>query len=66
MNNIIGRSFPPDTVEPGSGRRYRIAFFTVDWNYELVEATLHGLRQYVKDHEKIGRASCRERVYACV
>ena len=53
MNNIIGRSFPPDTVEPGSGRRYRIAFFTVDWNYELVENTLHGLLQYTVDHPNV-------------
>ena len=53
MNNIIGRSFPPNTVEPGSGRRYRIAFFTVDWNYELVENTLHGLLQYTVDHPNV-------------
>jgi diguanylate cyclase (GGDEF)-like protein len=33
--------------------RYRIAFFTVDWNYDLVESTLHGLRQYVDDHEGV-------------
>ena len=32
---------------------YRIAFFTVDWNYELVEDTLHGLKQYVDDHRDI-------------
>lgn len=29
---------------------YRLAFFTVDWNYELVEKTLHGLKQYTEDH----------------
>ena len=34
-------------------KAYRIAFFTVDWNYELVESTLHGLKQYVDDHENI-------------
>ena len=28
----------------------RIAFLTVDWNYELVEHTLHGLKQYTEDH----------------
>lgn len=32
---------------------YRIAFFTADWNYELVESTLHGLKQYVDDHENV-------------
>ena len=32
---------------------YRIAFFTVDWNYELVESTLHGLKKYVDDHENV-------------
>ena len=34
-------------------RNYRIAFFTVDWNYELVETTLHGLQQFVEDHENV-------------
>ena len=34
-------------------RDYRIAFFTVDWNYELVEATLHGLKRFVDDHENV-------------
>ena len=34
-------------------RTYRIAFFTVDWNYELVESTLHGLKQFVDDHENV-------------
>ena len=33
--------------------RYRIAFFTVDWNYDLVESTLHGLKQFVDDHEEV-------------
>ena len=32
---------------------YRIAFLTVDWNYELVEKTLHGLRQYTRDHPNV-------------
>jgi len=32
---------------------YRIAYFTVDWNYELVENTLHGLKQYVDEHENV-------------
>ncbi|MBQ8304776.1 MAG: GGDEF domain-containing protein [Blautia sp.] len=31
-------------------KKYRIAFFTADWNYELVESTLHGLKQYVDEH----------------
>ena len=34
-------------------KEYRIAFFTVDWNYELVESTLHGLKKYVDDHENV-------------
>ncbi len=34
-------------------RSYRIAFFTVDWNYELVESTLHGLKQFVDDHQNV-------------
>ena len=32
---------------------YRIAFFTVDWNYELVESTLHGLKRFVDDHKNV-------------
>ena len=32
---------------------YRIAFLTVDWNYELVERTLHGLKQYTEDHPNV-------------
>ena len=32
---------------------YRIAFLTVDWNYELVEKTLHGLKQYTEDHDNV-------------
>ncbi len=34
-------------------RKYRIAFLTVDWNYELVDSTLHGLKQYVDDHPNV-------------
>ena len=33
--------------------RYRIAFFTVDWNYDLVESTLHGLKRFVDDHREV-------------
>ena len=32
---------------------YQIAFFTVDWNYELVESTLHGLKRFVDDHKNV-------------
>lgn len=32
---------------------YRIAFLTVDWNYELVEKTFHGLRQYTEDNPDV-------------
>ena len=31
----------------------RIAFLTVDWNYELVENTLHGLQRYTVDHPDV-------------
>ena len=34
-------------------RNYRIAFFTADWNYELVESTLQGLKQYVDEHVNV-------------
>ncbi|MBR6185304.1 MAG: GGDEF domain-containing protein [Clostridia bacterium] len=34
-------------------RKYRIAFFTADWNYELVETTLHGLKKYVQHHDNV-------------
>lgn len=34
-------------------KNYNIAFFTADWNYELVETTLQGLKQYVDDHKNI-------------
>ena len=34
-------------------REYQIAVFTVDWNYELVESTLHGLKRYVDEHENV-------------
>ena len=33
--------------------KFRIAFLTVDWNYELVENTLHGLLQYTVDHPDV-------------
>ena len=33
--------------------RIRIAFLTVDWNYELVENTLHGLLQFTVDHPDV-------------
>ena len=31
----------------------RIAFLTVDWNYELVEKTFHGLKQFTEDHPNV-------------
>ncbi len=34
-------------------KNYRIAFFTADWNYELVESTLHGLKRFVDDHPNV-------------
>ena len=34
-------------------KNYKIAFFTADWNYELVETTLSGLRQYANDNENV-------------
>ena len=34
-------------------KEYKIAFLTVDWNYELVENTLHGLKQYTEDHPDV-------------
>lgn len=34
-------------------RDYRIAFLTTDWNYELVETTLHGAKQFVEDHKSV-------------
>ena len=33
--------------------KFRIAFLTVDWNYELVENTLHGLLQFTVDHPDV-------------
>ena len=36
-----------------TGRTYRIAFFAVDWNYELVDQTLHGLKQYTDTHRNV-------------
>ena len=32
---------------------YRIALLTVDWNYELVEKTFHGLKRYTEDHSDV-------------
>lgn len=34
-------------------RHYNIAFFTADWNYELVESTLQGLLQFVDAHPNV-------------
>ena len=34
-------------------KQYRIAFLTADWNYELVETTMHGLKNYVDTHENV-------------
>ena len=34
-------------------KQYRIAFLTVDWNYELVESTLHGVKKYTDDHDNV-------------
>ena len=31
----------------------RIAFFTCDWNFELVESTLHGALNFVNDHKDV-------------
>ncbi len=32
---------------------YKIAYFAVDWNYELVDLTLHGLKQYTDTHRNV-------------
>ncbi len=34
-------------------KKYKIAFFTVDWNYELVESTLHGMKQFSEERPDI-------------
>ena len=34
-------------------RTYRIAYFAVDWNYELVDQTLRGLKQYTDTHRNV-------------
>ncbi len=34
-------------------KTYRFAFFTVDWNCELVENTIRGLKKFVQDHENV-------------
>ena len=36
-----------------SGRIYKIAYFAVDWNYELVDQTLHGLKEYADTHKNV-------------
>lgn len=36
-----------------SGRMYKIAYFAADWNYELVDQTLHGLKEYVDAHRNV-------------
>ena len=33
--------------------RYRIAFFTADWNYELVEQVMQGLKRFVDEHPEV-------------
>lgn len=43
-----------------SERVYTIAYFTVDWNYELVDQTLHGLKHYVDTHRNV-----RLRIFDC-
>ena len=55
MNPMNHTDFPQERdLSMASGKRsYRIAFFTVDWNYELVESTLHGLKQFVDDHQNV-------------
>jgi len=34
-------------------RTYRIAYFAVDWNFELVDLTLRGLKQYTDRHRNV-------------
>ena len=34
-------------------KNYRIAFFTADWNFELVESTLRGLKRFTTEHENV-------------
>ena len=58
-NRLIRNSLPADRGSD-AGRQYHIAFLTVDWNYELVENTLHGLKQYVDEHQNI-----RLRIFDC-
>lgn len=33
--------------------KLRIAFFTCDWNFELVETTLHGAARFAQDHQEV-------------
>ena len=53
MNECTKQTLPAAAESSGSGRRYRIGFLTVDWNYEMVENTLHGLLQYSQDHPDV-------------
>ena len=34
-------------------KRYKIAFYTADWNYELSEQVLQGLKRFVDDHPEV-------------
>lgn len=34
-------------------KRYKIAFFTADWNYELVEQVMQGLKRFVDEHPEV-------------
>lgn len=34
-------------------KQYRIAFFTADWNYELVEQVMQGLKRFVDEHPEV-------------
>ncbi len=36
-----------------TGRDYQIAYFAVDWNYELVDLTLRGLKQYTDTNRNV-------------
>ena len=36
-----------------SMKHYRIAFFTSDWNYELVEQVMQGLKRFVDEHPEV-------------
>ena len=34
-------------------RKYNIGYFAVDWNYELVDLALHGLKQFTDTHRNV-------------